>query len=638
MKWLILFLLVSTSGSASVFAASYVLPADSKVLNVHDFGAVGDGKTDDTAAIQAAIVQAHTTNRYSYPPFVYLPIGVYRITAPLQSRDGTDGKSGGWRAGMLLLGEDRERTILRLDDGAPGYGDAKKPQAVIRTGSENDSRVDNPGGGNRAFLHSVMNMTIDVGAKNPGAIGIDWMVSNRGTIEDVTLRAGPDSGWCGIAMERPWPGPAMISSVRIDGFAYGLRIEHYQFGITIEHLTLNHQRILGMRNTLNSLWIRGLISDNTVPVYDCSAGKNDGSFAMLVLTESKLSGGDDQATALILGTSKALLRDIQVQGYGTAYSSADANQAAIAGLLTIDEIAVGTTSGASDGPVHGLRLPVRETPQFSSDRADDWISVVACGATPQGNGWPEDGGSDDDAPAIQKAIDSGKPIVYFPAGQYTVRQPIIIRGAVRKLMGMQASISLPDELDISPMIRFESCGGDFVVIEHLRIDFSRTRTTCGIEHASAQDLVLRHCDLPGYQATPEARGAVFFHDVRGNPLRIGTQNAWGRQVDPEFGDVPLIENNGGNLWILGLKTEGEVTAILTRNGKTELLGGLLYPLTKERLKPEWPAFRNEGGEVSLTYRINGKYTYPLQLIGQRTVPAKTVGHSIALLTDGHIQP
>lgn len=65
MNWLILF--CALSSSTSLLAASYSLPADSKVLNVRDFGAVGDGKTDDTAAIQAAIVQAHTTNRYAYP-------------------------------------------------------------------------------------------------------------------------------------------------------------------------------------------------------------------------------------------------------------------------------------------------------------------------------------------------------------------------------------------------------------------------------------------------------------------------------------------------------------------------------------------------------------------------------------------
>lgn len=54
---------------------------DGASVNVKDFGAVGDGVTDDTAAIQAAIdaVEAKTTR-----PSVYLPSGIYRTTAKLE--------------------------------------------------------------------------------------------------------------------------------------------------------------------------------------------------------------------------------------------------------------------------------------------------------------------------------------------------------------------------------------------------------------------------------------------------------------------------------------------------------------------------------------------------------------------------
>ena len=154
---------VSASGlaNAETSARRYLLPSDAGVVNVKDepFGAAGDRRTDDTAAIRAAIkfaIEKH--NRYSTPPFVFFPSGTYLVTDPLESKVDDHGWSGGWRAGMLLLGETRDGSVIKLADRAKGYTDADNPRAVIATGSESDKRTqpgDDPshGGGNRAFRH-----------------------------------------------------------------------------------------------------------------------------------------------------------------------------------------------------------------------------------------------------------------------------------------------------------------------------------------------------------------------------------------------------------------------------------------------------------------------------------------------------
>ena len=82
--------------------------------NVKDFGAIGDGITDDTAAIQAALnaLKDTTNNPWSV---LYFPAGTYRITQQLT----TDRTAHNDYLGAQLIGEDPTTTKI-LWDGAAG--------------------------------------------------------------------------------------------------------------------------------------------------------------------------------------------------------------------------------------------------------------------------------------------------------------------------------------------------------------------------------------------------------------------------------------------------------------------------------------------------------------------------------------
>lgn len=78
-----------------------------------DYGAVGDGKADDTAAIQKALDDLREHKKHNV---LFFPAGTYRLTQTVQTlrKDHTD------CMGVTIVGEDPATTILRWDGPAGG--------------------------------------------------------------------------------------------------------------------------------------------------------------------------------------------------------------------------------------------------------------------------------------------------------------------------------------------------------------------------------------------------------------------------------------------------------------------------------------------------------------------------------------
>jgi hypothetical protein len=239
------------------------LPSDSGALNVRDYGAKGDGVTDDTAAINAALAASggDTGTLFWQNRMVYLPNGTYLVSGPL-AKHYANGEFG---SGLMLFGESRAHTIIRLADHEPGYADPSRPLAVVYTSSKLLDKSQPTGGGkdyhgkgegNDAYANFVENLTIDTGMGNPGAVGIDYLANNLGAVRNVSILSGDDAGTTGILMTRKWPGPALLEGVTIKGFGIGIDIDNTEYGMTLDNIAILSAGKIGIRNNHNMISAR----------------------------------------------------------------------------------------------------------------------------------------------------------------------------------------------------------------------------------------------------------------------------------------------------------------------------------------------------------------------------------------------
>jgi hypothetical protein len=538
-------------------------PADFRLANVKRYGAKGDGVTDDTAAIQRALSDGRSEDGdyYGRPKALYFPEGTYLVSNTLS-----------WIGCCVnLQGSGRGVSVIKLKDNARGFNNSNAPKAVIKTPS-----------GNMSFRQYIQDLTVDTGRNNVGAIGIDYISNNVGAITRVNIQSGDGKGHSGLNMTRSWPGPLLVKNLHVDGFDRGIHTGQPEYGLTLEDITLTRQKIAGILNEGNTLAIRKIISSNSVP-----AIKNTSSSGSIMVLNGNFNGGSANTSAIV-NNGYLYARNIFAQGY----TSAIQNRNAVVSGSTKAEYVSDRIFSLFSSPQKSLNLPVPSTPTYEDRDLSQWAKF-----TPNYYG---------DTSTLQSVLNSGKSTVYFPFGNYFTynKRVVTVPASVRRIVGFSSGVnSGPDEGGI--VFRVAENSTRPLIIEQFGYGVS-------VEHASSRVVVLKH---GGYRYTdsPQA-GALFLEDVGMGSLRINyPHNVWARQLNAEAAETKVV-NNGGNVWILGLKTENTGTVIKTSSGgKTELLGTLIYPARSfSEAQLQDPAFINEESSHSLIYSLssyvaNGNY-------------------------------
>ncbi|HEY9729701.1 MAG TPA: glycosyl hydrolase family 28-related protein [Chroococcales cyanobacterium] len=565
--------------------ASAVYPADANMVNVRDYGAKGDGTTDDTAAIRQA-VQENLTNHRT----VFFPAGTYLVSDAIEWK----GKDGVFGAFLTWQGEGTTKTTIKLKDNSSGFNDPNQPKPIVRSGSLG---VGGTGKGNRAHNNYIFDMTFDAGKGNRGAIGVDFNASNTGAMENVAIVSGDGKGVVGLDLTRE-VGPCLIKNMSVKGFDIGIRGGSALYNVVLENIRLENQNVVGIKNEDLVLAIRKLTSINSVP-----AISNGGNWSgPIVLIDSELRGGSPQAVA-IENSSNILVRNVSVEGYKAAIANKDK-------LVTgskVDEFVSASPISLFDSGQKTLNLPIEETPEFADSNLKNWANVEAYGAKRDDDL--------DDTEGIQKAIDSGKTTVYFPHGKYKLDQPVIVRGNVRRIIGFHSPVTATQGL-----LRFENNAHPLLLERFNFFDGVR------IEHAASQPVVVRHSIGPVFSTTSNT-GTWFIENVVTGRLNIGKgQNVYARQLNCESPPPgALVKNDGGLVWLFGYKTEfGNTVAATLNSGKTEILGGLFYPAQGVH-DPKIPVLLNRDSAVSAVYReIAFGPTYTIQVEETRRGKTKTL--------------
>jgi hypothetical protein len=569
---------VLSAAAGAATAEEFVLPEAAGLINVKSaYGAKGDGKTDDTAALQKAIDENKRRGRC-----LYLPNGTYLVSDKLTFGDNLEQAKH-----LTLQGQSQAGVILKLKDNCEGFGDAAKPKPLLTMFEGKNTGM--------AFQNSAYDMTLDVGKGNAGAIGLQWMSNNQGSLRSVTIRSSDPAraGAVGLDLTRTEPGPSLIQFVTIEGFDYGIKAVPGPFSTTFEHVTISGQRKAGISNKWHTMIFRDLRSTNKVPAIEATDA------AYFLVMESLLAGGDGGVAAI---DNKAgamfLLRDVKQEGYarllGGKGKTIDGNS--VDEFISHDSKA---SSAFGDSPRKTLRLAVEATPQVPFDRPDKWI-IPDPAALAEASG---------DCTIIQKAIDEGVAagktslcLPLLPKGKIDLDGTITIPPQIRRVTALDGHPAVTDSFrpQEKPLLHVVGDTKEPLVIERMyAIDWGKDKSgkhvTQGytfVQHDSPRPVVLRNYCGPakGYAAGPKA-GSLFLEDVCSArfTLRKG-QKAWFRQWNPETNDLALL-NPGAELWILGMKTEtGAATIIKTTDGgRTELLGGQNYS-SWTPLSPKLPMF------------------------------------------------
>jgi polygalacturonase len=441
--------------STSVFLTT---PDDPRAVTVRG---IGDGRADDTAAIQQAIDAVAADRQSGGGGVVFLPSGRYRTSRTLFLR-----------SGVRMFGVGPTRPVLLLADHTPGY--ASGIGAMLSFSGEDQYRAGKPpvppptsvpandavfDATSTTFYSALANVDFEIGEGNAGAVAVRFRVAQHGFLRHIDFRLG--SGFAGI-----YQAGNEADNLRFFGGRYGIVTEKtspaWQFTLIDSEFT--GQRDAAIREHEVDLTLVNVAIRDTPVGIEIDRGYSDSLWGKNVRFENVRDAGvvisSEQSVFTQVGFDNAIGINTPVfaryresgrtiAGAGQQWRVADFSH----GLKLARVGEMGRT--ATDITMSPLTtVPARSAPALPLlPPVSEWANARALGAR----------GDDrtDDTAALQRAVDKHR-VVYLPTGRYRISDTLKLRpdSVLIALHPNRTQLYLPDNAP-----RFAGVGAAKAMVE-----------------------------------------------------------------------------------------------------------------------------------------------------------------------------
>jgi hypothetical protein len=333
--------------------------------------------------------------------------------------------------------------------------------------------------------------------------------------------------------------------------------------------------------------LRAALIDETST--DAGAILLDQSGAQLAVVDSTLAGTAAAAIEVTdAGVHHLFARNVTVAGFGVGIDQAGMTAAAGSVTEYVSDPVVTLYPGQ---PPASLNLPVLDAPLVPwFDAGTQWANVDDFGAA-------GDGGVDDTG-AIQAALNSGLPVVYFPRRVYRVTKTLQVPASVQRLEVFDANLD-------NATFAISAAAPTPVLI--------RDTTGYGqVQSAATRDVVLQ-LTTGAFENPQDNPINLFLENCAniggGNAFTVSGQHTYARSLNDEEGGTQAdagfnpatatadMQVEGGSLWVLNFKTENKpIPALSALPGAfVEVLGGYVNVTVPPG---DIPMIVNNGAKVS----------------------------------------